>query len=292
MAIQSIRYTPLLGTSPSNTQTLNASPPSYCWGTVADSYGGSELTTQNDAVEVFCSTAWNPTNAATRIVTISACLQKFLPASPSTPPAAAVCAKNPGLQSIVTFDDYSSSNPTINYGVCTSTCGTGMTINSSISRTSAPTVTGLSSTSGPASPPNGSTLTVTGTGFERIDECEFRATAASLNLSLPGTGVTVSSPTSLTVTIPAATTVTSYNVIVSTLNGSSAAGPASQYTYHPVVPVVTSIATSNGGTQGSAAGGTTLTITGTGFLSNTGGDSTTVKFVDTANHPDVVRPRV
>ena len=32
--------------------------------------------------------------------------------------------------------------------------------------------------------------------------------------------------------------------------------------------------------MGSAAGGTAITITGTGFLSNFAGDSTTVNFVD------------
>ena len=45
VAIQSIRYTPLLGTSPPlppSPQTLNASPPTYCWGTSADSYGGTK----------------------------------------------------------------------------------------------------------------------------------------------------------------------------------------------------------------------------------------------------------
>jgi len=91
------------------------------------------------------------------------------------------------------------------------------------------------------------------------------------------------------VAIPAATTVTSYYVIVSTLNGSSAAGPAAQYTYQPVVPTVTNIATASGGTTGSAAGGTSITITGTGFLSNSAGDSTTVNFVDTANPSNVLQ---
>ena len=286
VAIQSIRYTPLLGTSsPPSTQTLNASPPSYCWGSSGDSYGGSELTTQNDAVETFCSTVWNPTSAATRIVTISACLQSVLPAPASSPSPAAVCAQTPGLRTQVTFDDYSSSNPTINPGPCVSTCGTGMTINSSISRTAAPTVSGLSSTTGSAYPlPPSNTLTVTGTGFVNgSTTANFVATTPSFNLSIPATGISVTSPTSLTLTIPAATTVTSYFVIVTTPDGSSAASSAAQYTYQPVVPTVSGIATASGGAQGSAAGGTSITITGTGFLSNSSGNSTTVNFVDTAN---------
>lgn len=290
VAIQSIRYTALLGTSPPaapSPQTLNASPPTYCWGTSADNYGGTELTTQNVAVEVYCSTVWNPTSAATRVVTISACLQSLLPSSPS---AAALCAQTPGLQTIVTFDDYSSSAPTVNPGPCVSTCGAGMTINSSVSRSAPPTVTGLSSTQGPVYPANGSTLTVTGTGFvSGSTTVNFVATTASLNLSFAGTSVSVASPTSLTMLIPAATTVTSYYVIVSTPNGSSSAGSAAEYTYQPVVPTVSSISISSGGTPtGSAAGGTSITITGTGFLSNFAGDKTTVDFVDTQNASNVI----
>lgn len=64
-ALQSIRYTPLLAAG----ETLNASPPSYCWGnsptsTISNIDGISGMT-------AWCSTAWNPTSAATRTVTIS-----------------------------------------------------------------------------------------------------------------------------------------------------------------------------------------------------------------------------
>jgi hypothetical protein len=91
------------------------------------------------------------------------------------------------------------------------------------------------------------------------------------------------------VTTPPATTVTSYYVIVSTTNGSSQAGPQSQFTYQPVVPTVTGIATVSGGTSGSAAGGTSITIRGTGFLSPVAGDNTKVSFVDTANSAVVLQ---
>ena len=43
VAIQSIRYSPLLGTSPPlppSPQTLNASPPTYCWGTSTTAMAG------------------------------------------------------------------------------------------------------------------------------------------------------------------------------------------------------------------------------------------------------------
>ena len=303
LAIQNIRYTPLLGTN----QTLNASPPSYCWGaaqpTGTPQLGTvSELTVQNYQVALWCSTVWNPTSASTRVVTVSACLTSNIPTPPtgstltSIQAAATQCAANPGLQTIVTFDDYSAGNPSLNPGVCLSppngTCGSGMTLNSSTIGTVNPTVTGLSSTQGPVT--GGGSLTVTGTGFQSNQTSTqttvtFVATNASSNIVLQAVGVTVSSPTSLTVTIPAATTVTSYYVIVSTLNGSSAAGTQAQYTYQPVVPTVTSIVTATNATCGnniqppcgSAAGGTAITITGSGFLSSVAGNNTTVNFVDT-----------
>ena len=96
----------------------------------------------------------------------------------------------------------------------------------------------------------GTALTVTGTGFvmgSGLTTVNFIATNLSANIVFPGVNVTVSSPTSLTVTTPPATTVTSYYVIVSTTNGSSQAGPQAQFTYQPVVPTVSGIATVSGG---------------------------------------------
>ena len=60
----------------------------------------------------------------------------------------------------------------------------------------------------------------------------------------------------------------------------------SAFTYQPVVPTVTSLGNV---TTGSAAGGTSISITGTGFLGNKAGDNTQINFVDTAN-PSVVVP--
>lgn len=289
VAIQNMRYTPLLGTSsPPSTQTLNANPPSYCWGSASSAdptYGGSTFTAQgNPNVSVYCSTVWNPTSAATRVVTISACLQSTLPQNPSLAPGA--CALNPGLQTIVTFDDYSANNPTVNPGVCVSTCGDGMTINGSTFHLVTPTVTALSTAQGPVT--GGTALTVTGTGFvSGSTSVNFVSTTASQNLIISGGSVTVNSATSLSLTTPPATTVTSYYVIVTTPNGSSTGGPS--FTYQPVVPSVTGVSTPSGLTppSGSAAGGTSITITGTGFLSNLSGNTSTVNFVDTAN-PAVV----
>ena len=305
LAIQNIRYTPLLGSN----QTLNASPPSYCWGPTPSAGTGtvSELTVQGDQVAVWCSTVWTPTSSATRVVTVSACLTSVVPTPPSGSSLASVraaatqCASSPGLQTNVTFDDYSAANPSVNPGVCISppngTCGQGMTINSSTTGTVNPTVTSLSTTTGPLT--GGTPLTVTGTGFvtgQGLTTVNFIATNLAANIVFAGVNVTVSSPTSLSVTTPPATTVTSYYVIVSTTNGSSQAGPQAQFTYQPVVPTVTSVATSTNATCnnvqppcGSAAGGTSITISGAGFLSPVAGDNTKVNFVDTANNAVVLQ---
>ena len=294
--VQSIRYAPLLGVG----QTLNASPPTACWSGSTPPSGNvwvSTLTTQGDQVAVWCSTAWNPQSASTRVVTLSACLTSAVPISglssdgsnapaASAQAAAGSCVAEPGLRAVVTFDDYSSTNPGVNYGICTSTCGSGMTFDSWTTGVANPTVTSLSAAQGPVT--GGTALTVTGTGFVGADSqgnpltsVNFVATNSASNVILAASGVSVNSSTSLTVSTPVGTTATSYYVVVTTPYGTSSGGP--QFTYQPVVPTVTGATTPAGGTQGSAAGGSTLNITGTGFLANLSGDSTTVTFVDTAN---------
>jgi hypothetical protein len=289
LAIQNIRYSPLLGSS----QTLNASPPSYCWG----SGPTSQLTTQGDAVDAWCSTVWNPTSSNTRVVTISACLT-------SITPTAAGCASTPGLQTVVTFDDYASSLSPPNPGQCTSACGSGMTINSATMPATSPTVSALSSSAGPVT--GGSSLTVTGTGFVNgSTTVQFVATSASdPNLVLQATNVNVGSGTSLSVTIPASTTSTTFYVVVTTPEGMSSDGTPSTYqpiyTYQPLTaPTTTSMCLTSAATtagvcpvgttaSGSANGGTAITIDGTGFMSSAFGDSTTVNFTDAANTAIVV----
>jgi hypothetical protein len=289
LAVQSIRYTPLIGSN----ETLNASPPSYCWG----SGPTSGLTTQGDAIDVWCSTVWNPTSSSTRVVTISACLT-------SITPTAAGCASTPGLQTVVTFDDYASSLSPPNPGQCTNTCGSGMTINSATMPATSPAVTGLSSTAGSVT--GGTGLTVTGTGFVNgSTTVQFVATSpADPNLVLQGTNVNVASGTSLSLTIPASTTSTTFYVVVTTPEGMSSDGTPTTYqpiyTYQPLAtPTATAICLTSAATtagvcptgstpSGSASGGTAFTIDGTGFMSSAFGDGTTVDFTDTANPAIVV----
>jgi hypothetical protein len=119
----------------------------------------------------------------------------------------------------------------------------------------APTVTGLSSGSGTTA--GGATITITGTGFTGATAVNFGSVAAS--------SFTVDSDTSITAIVPtqAAGTV---DVTVSTYSGTSATSSADHYTYTAATaPTVTALDTSSG----SASGGTTVTILGSGFTGAT-----------------------
>lgn len=100
LAVQTLRYTPELGTG----QTLNANPPVQC----ATSTGAT----------AWCSTAWNPTSTTTRTVTVDVC---------STTTSAANCAASPTLLVVVVFDDYAPGQAAQSTE-CVSTCGYGETI--------------------------------------------------------------------------------------------------------------------------------------------------------------------
>jgi len=116
LAMQNIRYTPMLSSS----QTLDANPPSACWGSGPTS-GLSHI--DGYSLNVWCSTVWNPTSADTRVVTLSTCLQTL---------SAAQCAANPYLQVVVTYDDYPPGGAAAVSGPCTdwNWCGQGETIDS------------------------------------------------------------------------------------------------------------------------------------------------------------------
>ncbi len=116
LAIQSIRYDPLLAT------TQNANPPAPCWGTGPGSdVSIPEAGTTSDDMSVWCSTKWTPSSASTRVVTISTC---------SSSESAATCSANPYLQATVVFDDYPPGISAPNPNACVVYCGTGMTVSS------------------------------------------------------------------------------------------------------------------------------------------------------------------
>ncbi|MBN9321677.1 MAG: IPTL-CTERM sorting domain-containing protein [Delftia acidovorans] len=116
-----------------------------------------------------------------------------------------------------------------------------------------PTITSISPTAGPQA--GGTAVTITGTNFIGTTGVNFGASAA--------TGFTVNSATSITATAPPGTG--TVDIRVSNSVGTSPAVAADQFTY-VAAPSVTSISP----TAGPTGGGTTVTITGTGFAAAPG----------------------
>ena len=97
-------------------------------------------------------------------------------------------------------------------------------------------------------------MTITGTGFTNAVYVSFGGYAAQ--------SFTVNSDTSITAVTPATYYDGTVDVTVQTLaSGWSATSAADQFTYADAAPTVTGVSPNTG----SAAGGDTVTITGTGF---------------------------
>ncbi|AVF40216.1 autotransporter outer membrane beta-barrel domain-containing protein [Pandoraea apista] len=121
----------------------------------------------------------------------------------------------------------------------------------------APTVTGVSPTSGPTL--GNTAVTITGSGFTGATAVSFGGTA--------GLGYVVLSDTSISVHAPPGTG--TVDVSVTTPGGTSGASPVSKYLY-VATPSLTSVSPNTG----LSSGGTSVTITGTGFVAG----ETTVAF--------------
>jgi hypothetical protein len=117
-----------------------------------------------------------------------------------------------------------------------------------------PVVTGVSPVSGPTA--GGNTVVITGMHFSGATVVAFGTVAAASTVT----------DTQITATAPAENAGT-IDVTVTTPNGLSATSIADEYTYvgANTVPTITSVSPGSGPT----AGGTTLTITGSGFTSVT-----------------------
>lgn len=111
-----------------------------------------------------------------------------------------------------------------------------------------PTITDVTPATGGTS--GGTTVTITGTNFLSTTDVTFDGTPANV--------VTITD-TALTVTTPAHS-VGTFDVVVTTLAGSATLGAG--FTYAAVIPTISAITPNSG----LIAGGTTLTITGTGFF--------------------------
>jgi hypothetical protein len=119
-----------------------------------------------------------------------------------------------------------------------------------------PTVSAISTNSGPAA--GGTVLTVTGTNFSSADEVDFGG--------VPAPSFTVNSSTMLTVVSPPGVAGT-VDITVGNDSGASTPVAADQFTYTAgSAPSVTGISPSNG----SADGGTLVSVSGSGFTGATG----------------------
>jgi hypothetical protein len=117
-------------------------------------------------------------------------------------------------------------------------------------------------------------VTITGTGFTAAATVSFVTVGA-------GTSVQFVSSTVLKATSPAATASGKVDVTVTTTGGTSATSAADLFNYR-AAPTVTGVSPASGPT----AGGTVVTITGTGFTAaatvdfGTGNPAPTVQFVN------------
>jgi hypothetical protein len=218
LAIQNMRYTPLLAAG----QTLNASPPAYCWGSGPTSQLAGANTVDGVSIEVWCSTAWTPASANTRVVTFSACLSGV---------NASACVVNPTLAAVVAFDDYPPGVSTPNSGVCAVYCGAGLTVESWLWSPKVATVASINPTSGAVI--GNTTITLTGSGFVNGTTVNFvqesGGTPSSANVILEATGVVVQGSTSISAVVPTVNAGASYFVTVTTPAGTSSYGPIFTY---------------------------------------------------------------
>jgi hypothetical protein len=276
LAIQNIRYNPFLGPG----ETLNASPPSQCWNpnpnvAFSPSQGASSWGDVNGepTMDVWCSTVWNPTSAATRIVTISAC---------EAGPGAAQCAQNPSLQEQVIFDDYPQGVSAPSLAVCSTYCGSGQTIESSLWSPKVPALTDLQTVPPTAnnsgSIAGGTAVKLQGTGFvagaTTVNFVQEVGGTANQSSPLAAVTPTFNADGSITATTPAVTTGTTYFVTVTTPTGTSSycnlsGSKCFVFTYSATqnaVPTVSGISVSHQTpAKGTTNGGDLLTIAGTDF---------------------------
>ena len=130
-----------------------------------------------------------------------------------------------------------------------------------------PTVSAVRPATGPAE--GGTTVTITGSGFTGATAVDFGATAASFIVA-SNTSIKAKSPAEAVGTV---------DVTVTTPDGTSAIGPDDKFTFTP--PIVSAMRPDTG----PAAGGTTVTITGSGFTGATAVDfgATAASFIVTSN---------
>lgn len=190
--------------------TLNAPIPVACVTP------GPGKTIDGVSMVSWCSTWWNPMDAATRLVTISTCLAST---------TAQDCAMNPFLQVQATFDDYpasGNSSACLPSGVNNTTCGASMHVNWWTFAPQPPMVASV--TLGQPGSCSARAITVTGSGFTPGSSVLFvSATNYSLNEVLPSTNVNATE-SSISATPPTLAPGTWY-IVVRGSTGSNVFGP-------------------------------------------------------------------
>jgi hypothetical protein len=134
-----------------------------------------------------------------------------------------------------------------------------------------PSVTGISPATG--STAGGNAVTIIGTGFSGATGVTFRALAAS--------SFTVVSATEITAVVPAQAAGVD-NVFITAPGGTSAAVAGDHYTYvaPPAKPTISGLAPASG----TAAGGNTVIITGTGFTGASGPAGVVFRALDATSY--------
>lgn len=281
LAIQNIRYTPLLYAAGPTDLTLNASPPNYCWGNGASQAFG---------MNVYCTTVWNPTSANTRQVTVTACpTSQTAPVTGTASWSAAqnTCPVNPYLQAIVTFDDYPSGVSAPSQVQCVANCGSSLTVNQWNWKPIVPKVSSVDGLSGTFD--GGTPLTIHGSGFTSGARVNFvnsnplaqvnpNASAQQVIQQIySATNVTVNVDSqTITATSPSVTTLANYYITVTTPGaGTSLVLPSAEFQYQSIAPNITGVTP----TSGYTTHGTAITINGSGFVNDVNGNPPTVTMI-------------
>ncbi len=124
-----------------------------------------------------------------------------------------------------------------------------------------PTVSSVSPASGTVN--GGTPIKITGTGFVAGATVEIGQGNGAGPTAIPASKVVVVSPTEITATTGGAAKAGTFNLFVVDSGGTSSTNAGDDYTYDPATtPTVSSVSP----TSGSVNGGTSIKITGTGFV--------------------------
>jgi hypothetical protein len=225
LALQDVRYN-------FTASTLNTSPPQPCWIPPLPAAPVSQIAFNGENVAVWCSTQWNPLSSATRVVTMSACLENVFPNGTTAAvinQAATACALNPFLHAVVQFDDFPSTISASNCSpLASSTCGTTFNILSWDFGATIPalaTVSATASTTG--SCPATREIDITGSQLAGATSVNFILSSPN-NVVFTYTGALLAGGNASTVTACAPSQMiagTTYQVSVTTSSGTSATFP-------------------------------------------------------------------